>query len=82
MGVSPSLQLNLLLLFRGYHLVASFLSLKGFIQMTDKITTYEQALEQLPRIMEDFKAHPENFKLLERDIFNPLTVLNGGKQND
>ena len=50
--------------------------------MTDKITTYEQALEQLPRIMEDFKAHPENFKLLERDIFNPLTVLNGGKQND
>lgn len=49
--------------------------------MTDKITNYEQALEQLPRILEDLKNNPENFKRLARDVFNPLTVIDGG-END
>ena len=49
--------------------------------MTDKVTNYEQALEQLPRMLEDLANHPENFKRLARDVFNQFTVIDGGKND-
>ena len=49
--------------------------------MTTKITNEKEALEQLPRMLEDLYNHPENFNRLLNAVETPLTVIDGGKTN-